>query len=310
MKEKKELLQEQFEESEAARTASFAHTPARVVPLTTPTLPILITCRRSLGIVFDIDGTLVAEHHRVQHSFQGIQLRPHTIEFLVWCKSRGHRLALWTAGSATWAGTMAQYLCTMTKIHEADDQNHHHRACRGRSCTRLFDFVWDGTHMRRERARKTNHEINNGDSRHNGHCRWCEFYSHSCNRCTCRCTTSLYCPCRATKDLRKIWYSSDPSTAGFRPETTLLVENTPQNCRYNYGNAIYVRTYRGQQNTDTAFRDLQVYVEQVLEPSSAMSVRSIPKCKHCPPGTPHACFEQDWWSEFKQIQTTVESYRC
>ena len=37
--------------------------------------------RRQLGIIFDIDGTLIAEHRNRDFMVGGIQLRPYVIEF-------------------------------------------------------------------------------------------------------------------------------------------------------------------------------------------------------------------------------------
>lgn len=36
----------------------------------------------------------------------------------------------------------------------------------------------------------------------------------------------------------------------FRPRTNAYHKDTPQNCRYNYGNAIYVPTYKGYPEDD------------------------------------------------------------
>ena len=49
-----------------------------------------------LGIIFDIDGTLIAEGKRIH----GVHIRPGTIELLSWCKERGHGVALWTVSSS------------------------------------------------------------------------------------------------------------------------------------------------------------------------------------------------------------------
>ena len=55
--------------------------------------------KKQLGIVWDIDGTSTAEGDNVH----GIVIRPGALEFLVWCRQRGHRLAIWTAASKFWA---------------------------------------------------------------------------------------------------------------------------------------------------------------------------------------------------------------
>jgi len=45
------------------------------------------------------------------------------------------------------------------------------------------------------------------------------------------------------KRLRKVWNASSRRAAGFRKETTMIVEDSPENCVANYGNALYISTY-------------------------------------------------------------------
>jgi phosphoserine phosphatase len=59
-----------------------------------------------LGMIFDIDGTLIAIGDWV-HLFI---LRPGAVDFLKWALERGHTLALWTAATSGWADRVATKL--------------------------------------------------------------------------------------------------------------------------------------------------------------------------------------------------------
>jgi NLI interacting factor-like phosphatase len=249
---------------------------------------------RKLAFVFDIDGTLIGE---TKDLYAGVQIRPHTVQFLRWCQGRGHRLALWTVAHVGWANRIAKIFC---------EELHPNHDCQGRKCRQTFDFVWDRRHLRTDRHSIKQSVTCNDDDK----CCWCDMYSSRCDRCYCI-NYPYYpgaCPCRKTKDLRRIWhrewYGIDNSdgeiTHHFKRENTLILENTPQNCRYNYGNGIYVPTYRGGcMTTDKTFEGFQEYVEGVLE-KDTKSVRDIQKCDCTPPRTPHACFRQVWWPHTSQ----------
>lgn len=230
----------------------------------------IMTSLPPLGFIFDIDGTLIAEGDRVG----GIRIRPGVISCLQKFRKRGHRLALWTAAHSAWAFRVKKKLC-QTVYPDHDCTN---------SCSKTFDFCWSGDKMRAQKMGMAS----NPDWLYG--CRWCQFYSTRCQRCLCFQYT-YGCPCRSVKDLRKVWNTDDPETNGFVKERTVIVENTPQQCIYNYGNAIYVRTYNGY-HTDDTFEAFCDFVIQELEP--APNVRSVRKCPHRP--GPHACFEQSWWA--------------
>ena len=137
-------------------------------------------------------------------------------------------------------------------------------------------------------------------------CKWCEVYASTCHQCDCAWDVGG-CPCRYIKDLRKVYgyqnlerrtnhTSADEDkdeTRRFTRERTLIIEDTPQNCRYNYGNAIYVPTYRGggrYLETDEVFERLRPYIEQELE--TCQDVRFVQKCHHG--RRYHACYQQTW----------------
>ena len=229
-------------------------------------------------------------------------MRPHRVGFLVWCRQREHRLAIWTAGDWSWPDRVVRKLCPLVQQELAagktmDDGRGAAAAehvCPGRQCGATFDFTWAKDKMRHlkcltyneltERKRK----ILDGTGRNN--CHWCEFYSDNCKICQCFGGPND-CPCRAVKDLRGIWWNREEETANFVKERTLVIENTPQHCRYNYGNAIYVPTFRGGVN-DEVFLALHNYIESHLEKDET-DVRCISKCEHA--RGPHACYRQLWW---------------
>jgi len=174
----------------------------------------------SLSIIFDIDGTLIAEGRRIKT----IILRPGAIDFIQWATEQGHEVALWTAGHSGWANAVARKLCQT--LHGKNTHN-----CLGRKCSKTFGFVWGEEKLsRRARPRKQCRDLNG--------CLWCEFYASQCSRCTCVEGAIPYCPCRYVKDLRTVG-----SERNIKSARTLIVENTPQ-CIRNYGNAIYVPTYK------------------------------------------------------------------
>jgi len=124
------------------------------------------------------------------------------------------------------------------------------------------------------------------------------------------------CPCRYTKDLSKLWRNKNAETANFDDKTnTIIVENTPQQCIRNYGNAVYVPTYSGdEEDEDTAgdgdeigsLGDFAVF-EQMKRLIEALEVshdvRHVSKCNHARSYDekgrliPHACFQQSWLTQ-------------
>ena len=203
-------------------------------------------------------------------------MRPRTVEFLQWLQQRGHRVALWTAASCTWADFNARKMC-----QAVTDNNH---KCLGSNCRETFAFVWDGTKMRgRQQPPAVQYSVD-----HDG-CRWCQQYSKHCNRCECF-RYAWECPCRHVKELRRVW--NDKTLEGFAMERTLIVENTPQQCIMNYSNAIYVDTFKGnylREKKDMTFDRMKNLIIQL---ETAENVRHVRKCSHRI--GPHACFEQNW----------------
>ena len=248
--------------------------------------------RFPLGIVLDLDGTLIAEFDSDDDWLCSRDdfVRPGAVEFLRWCKARGHSLAVWTAADASWANYVLWKLCT--GLHGPD------HACQGATCSRgTFDFCWSRERLCvRQRIPVSAHGQVSG-------CRWCESYRSSCTRCACYTANAFLCPCRSTKNLHKVWarYQNTETkdsreTSPFTRQRTILVEDTPQNCIHNYGNAVYVPRYTGSAKQEAGgvvferLKALIVAMEQVRD------VRAVPRCPHNIQG-PHACREQLWWRQ-------------
>lgn len=241
-----------------------------------------------LGIVFDLDGTLIAEGEAVK----GVCPRPAAADFLQWLLDRGHRLAIWTAAHPSWAHCVSRHFCNRLVDHD----------CEGTTCRRVFDFVWDvhrltcgdlpgGDNDEHSIDESSNHwddtDCDDDDypqTASDSGCHWCLHYSADCDRCYCA-SSKKYCPCRHTKQLTNVWREM---SSPFQPTSTLIIENTPQQCIYNDQNAIYIPTFTGETEPDVFGRLRQM----ITKLEAADDVRSVIKCDHGP--GPHACREQSW----------------
>lgn len=308
--------------------------------------------RTPLGLVFDLDGTLVAEPFHdddpdaVYHS-DSTFLRPGVQEFLRWCRRRGHVIAVWTAAQSAWAHYVSWKLTnacgntassTSNSSASSDDDDNENDDAQPD-----FAFVWDATKLRKRRRIPVDaHGLEPSSSSSSGGatsaaaaasssvstscCCWCGPYRHVCDRCTCATYGVYTCPCRSTKDLRKVWRQQQLRSVGFVPHRTLLIENTPQQCLNNYGNAVYVPTYRGNiqnplattatdETTTPGTRhgivdDVLIKLQAlILQLEKVPDVRHASKC-NCPTTNhhhheqqqqgrrrrPHTCHEQCWWN--------------
>ena len=280
-----------------------------------------IPSSKRLGIIFDIDGTLISEHRNAEFSNR-IILRPNTIPFLIWLKKRGHAIALWTKAHISHANNVKYFICKQVAaancdsscMDMADTATAKHRQYQhvcSEECQETFAFVWGRERLRKRSIPSYRYQtmLNSMNSSWGVECKWCEAYSTKCQQCTCY--INYRCPCMDIKDLRSVWHpkrnknrSKDDTGTGidsstgtaslFRKENTLIVENTPQNCIYNYGNAIYVPTFSGMgSNGDDVFDRLQRYIVDVLE--KCVNVRKVQKCSHGK--SYHACYEQSWLTD-------------
>ncbi|CAH6418376.1 NLI interacting factor phosphatase [uncultured virus] len=90
------------------------------------------------------------------------------------------------------------------------------------------------------------------------------FVKHS-KHCHCRYTGGFggYPLIITQKRLWKVWRSKKYRNLGIKKENTLIIDNTPKVCVKNYGNAIYVQTFRGEDSDDELLK-LMEYLTAVL----------------------------------------------
>ena len=95
-----------------------------------------------------------------------------------------------------------------------------------------------------------------------------------------------------TKPLRKVWRRRSMRKLGWSPKNTLILEDTPQNCVSNYGNALYIRTFDVTDigRSDSALLILQAFLDRLRH---VEDVRTIEKrdwerlCASTVKQTPH-----------------------
>lgn len=72
----------------------------------------------------------------------------------------------------------------------------------------------------------------------------------SCSRAGLGYSDGLYPTYTRQKRLKKVWSSKALRALGFSRDSTIIVDNTPGVCQFNYGNAIYVETFEGDGRDD------------------------------------------------------------
>lgn len=79
-----------------------------------------------------------------------------------------------------------------------------------------------------------------------------------------------------TKPLRKVWRRTSYRQSGWSSHNTLILEDTPQNCVDNFGNALYIRTFdiMDTRRTDSALLILQAFLDRLRDVND---VRTIEK---------------------------------
>ena len=126
------------------------------------------------------------------------------------------------------------------------------------TCRRTFDFVWSKEkNLKLQINQQHTGKIDIKHQQQIDDCKWCEIRS---------CVFSVgYKSVPMYLDISQIFFGysttihqTEDETYRFTKQRTVIVEDTPQYCPYNYGNAIFVPTYKG----DTK---MQSFLEDELE---------------------------------------------
>merc|ERR1712224_547063 len=117
---------------------------------------------------------------------------------------------------------------------------------------------------------------------------WSFSWSGRISRVPPKCPENFYPVWSRRKRLAKIWNNRALRARGYTRHSTLIIENTPELCQSNYGNAIYVKTYgeswpleegnNAVDNSDDCLSALQSYLSKLIDLSlQGLSMRSIEK---------------------------------
>ncbi|EOD37003.1 hypothetical protein EMIHUDRAFT_225968 [Emiliania huxleyi CCMP1516] len=85
------------------------------------------------------------------------------------------------------------------------------------------------------------------------------------------------------KPLLKVWRGKKRAAAGFTRDRTIIVEDTPSNCKSNYGNAVYVPTFQAGDWSDNTLPLLSLHLDELDAHVRAqgISVRYVEKRYGC-----------------------------
>ena len=73
---------------------------------------------------------------------------------------------------------------------------------------------------------------------------------------------------KGPKKLSKVWANSELRRQGWTKESTLIVEDTPANCKHNWGNSIIVKTFDVSVQSaalDCELQELCTYLDTVAD---------------------------------------------
>eukprot|EP00930_Biecheleria_cincta_P056173 TRINITY_DN42343_c0_g1_i1.p1 TRINITY_DN42343_c0_g1~~TRINITY_DN42343_c0_g1_i1.p1 ORF type:complete len:253 (+),score=22.08 TRINITY_DN42343_c0_g1_i1:49-807(+) len=88
---------------------------------------------------------------------------------------------------------------------------------------------------------------------------------------------SLYPVYSKEKRLKKVWGNKLLRALGYSRSSTLIVDNTPEVCRFNYGNAIYIKTFEDD-GSDNWLLVLTSYLKTLIAKHHAgISMRCVEK---------------------------------
>merc|ERR1712032_1423284 len=104
------------------------------------------------------------------------------------------------------------------------------------------------------------------------------------------------------KRLSKVWHNQSLRAKGYTRHSTLIIENTPEICGSNYGNAIYINTYgdlcplekgdKAIDESDDCLSALQLYFRDLIDLSrQGVSIRLVEK--------------RSWYYQYKSVPKSL-----
>lgn len=126
---------------------------------------------------------------------------------------------------------------------------------------------------------------------------------------------------RYIKDLKKVFRRKDLRAMGFEKYNTIIVEDTPENCIRNFGNAIYISTFDVvKKSWDSELHLLKLYLEQKVlkcdnvrhvekrtwkkEATELEAKRKLQQCQH----KASTCFwMQEKWKNYLNLNVNVSN---
>lgn len=245
--------------------------------------------KKDKNIILDIDGTLidsVPADYAIENNLPKpdivspwgdfIYKRPHLDDFLKYCHMNFKNVAIWTAGDDAWADLIVSKILDPSLASSKKGK----RLVSSAGCTPISSPI-----RRRpildEIELKSDSSDESTDLESEDECEIEEpntfSFVYSFERCKPiiikdRKTDKSYQ--YYSKPLKKIWKCKTLRSMGFTRQTTLILEDTPENCVDNYGNAIYISSYditTTKSRFDTSLLKIQGLFENIL-PSNDLRI--------------------------------------
>lgn len=239
--------------------------------------------RKDKNIILDIDGTLIdsvpadyaIDNHLPKPDIVSpwgdfIYKRPHLDTFLEYCVENFKNIAIWTAGDDTWADLI------VSKVLEPSLK----KSKKGKRLVSSAGNTPCSSPLRRRHNIKEveltsgsddeDELISENESQELEEEKPFSFV-YTFNRCKpviikdkkSKKSYQFY-----SKPLKKIWQSKKLREMGFTRQTTLIIEDTPENCIDNYGNAVYISPYditNPRSRFDSSLLKIQHLFSQILD---------------------------------------------
>lgn len=255
------------------------------------------------NVILDIDGTLIdsipweytdvydlPDPDIISPFGDFVYIRPYLKQFLKFCFSNFKNVAIWTAGDKRWAEfVISKILLPCLQSSKKQKKLFISRESdRSQSPLRIR-----GEQTVEKNVYRTSHSSKNQKYKFS--------FVFSYEKCRPllmkdRRTNKVYEYC--SKPLYKVWRTKSLKKMGFNRSNTLIVEDTPENCIYNYGNAIYIRPFdilSGESRNDQSLLKLRYFFDELNETED---VRYVEK---------RDWERRDYGSFYKKVRKVVKS---